>query len=381
MRQAGTFSLLGLSSATRWARFDWIHIQRDEVRLQYQAVLVSFSGTQYDTYHPSDRILSRISELRSMSLNLEGSDIRLLKVFDAVVRHGGLAAAQSELNISLSTISNHVTALEERLGLQLCHRGRGGFRLTEKGAMALSAIQRLLHGLDDFAADMGALRGALVGELKIGLLDSVVTDKNSKIHEAIRRFRQRPNAVTFCLFQEQPQILQEKILGGIFHLGIGSTPHKISGLEYEFLYHEHHSLYCGRGHPLYSLAGAEIDPGEVKLQPISSRGYWREGQLRQLGFERVEAVVYHIEPQLSLIMSGGYLGFLPDHYARFWEERGDIRRITTEIGKYVCDFDIITRRGDKSTDLTRTFITDLRACYRSPPNSGGPDNAKTGELV
>ena len=73
-------------------------------------------------------------------MNLEGSDLRLLKVFDAVVRHRGLAAAQSELNISLSTISNHVTALEERLGLQLCQRGRGGFRLTDKGELAVAAM-------------------------------------------------------------------------------------------------------------------------------------------------------------------------------------------------------------------------------------------------
>ena len=297
-------------------------------------------------------------------MNLEGSDLRLLKVFDAVVRHRGLAAAQSELNISLSTISNHVTALEERLGLQLCQRGRGGFRLTDKGELAVAAIQRLLHGLDDFSADMGALRGKLLGELKIGLLDSITTDSNSRLHEAIRRFRQRPNAVTFCLFQEQPQVLQEKILSGIFHLGVGSTPHKISGLEYEFLYNEHHSLYCGKGHPLFENAGRELPADEVRGFPISSRGYWREGQLRQLGFEHVEAVVYHIEPQLSLIMSGGYLGFLPDHYARAWEEQGHIRKVRTELGSYTCAFEIMTRRGDRTTELTRTFITDLRACYR-----------------
>src|SRR5580765_3722963 len=173
-------------------------------------------------------------------MNLEGSDLRLLRVFDAVARHGGLAAAQSELNISLSTISNHVAALEERLGVQLCQRGRSGFSLTDKGELAIAAIQRLLHVIDDFSADIGALRGKLVGELKIGLLDSVTTDRNSRLHDAIRRFRQRPNSLTFCLFQEQPQVLQEKILGGIFHLGIGSTPHRISGLDYEFLYEEHH---------------------------------------------------------------------------------------------------------------------------------------------
>jgi DNA-binding transcriptional LysR family regulator len=297
-------------------------------------------------------------------MNLSGSDLRLLRVFDAVVRHGGFAAAQSELNVSLSTISNHITALEQRLGVQLCHRGRGGFRLTEKGELAIAATQRLLHSMDDYASDMWALRGKLTGDLKIGLLDSVVTDGNSRLHEAIRRFRQRPNAVTFCLFQEQPQVLQEKILGSIFHLGIGSTPHRISGLDYEFLYEEHHSLYCGPGHALFDATGQVSSLDDVRRYPIASRGYWREGQLRDLGFERVEAIVYNIEPQLSLIRSGGYLGFLPDHYAEAWVASNQIRRFPAKVGSYTCSFEIITRRGGRQTELTKTFITDLRACYR-----------------
>lgn len=297
-------------------------------------------------------------------MNLSGSDIRLLRVFDAVVRHGGFAAAQSELNVSLSTISNHVTALEQRLGVQLCQRGRAGFSLTKKGELTVASIQRLLQGMDDFAADMGALRGKLVGELKVGLLDSVITDENSRLHEAIRRFRQRPNAVTFCLHQEQPQVLQEKILGGVLHLGIGSTPHKISGLDYEFLYEEHHSLCCGKGHELFAKANEMTSIDDVRRFPIASRGYWREGQLRQIGFEKIEAIVYQIEPQLSLIMSGGYLGFLPDHYARVWEEGGQIKRFPSSTASYTCAFEIMTRRGGRHTELVKTFITDLRACYR-----------------
>jgi DNA-binding transcriptional LysR family regulator len=71
-----------------------------------------------------------------------------------------------------------------------------------------------------------------------------------------------------------------------------------------------------------------------------------------------------IEPQLSLIVSGGYLGFLPDHYARIWEEGGRIRRFPSSIASYTCAFEIMTRRGGRHTDLVKTFITDLRACYR-----------------
>lgn len=33
-------------------------------------------------------------------MQLAGTDLRVLRVFDAVVRHGGFAAAQAELNVS-----------------------------------------------------------------------------------------------------------------------------------------------------------------------------------------------------------------------------------------------------------------------------------------
>ena len=60
-------------------------------------------------------------------------DLRLLRVFKAVADCGGMAAAELELNIAISTISKHVKDLEQRLGLVLCRRGRGGFALTPEG--------------------------------------------------------------------------------------------------------------------------------------------------------------------------------------------------------------------------------------------------------
>ena len=47
-------------------------------------------------------------------------DLRLLRVFRAVVDCGGMAAAELELNIGTSTVSRHIKDLETRLGLVLC---------------------------------------------------------------------------------------------------------------------------------------------------------------------------------------------------------------------------------------------------------------------
>ena len=46
-------------------------------------------------------------------------DLRLLRVFRAVVECGGFAAAELELGIGRSTISRHIKDLEARLGVSM----------------------------------------------------------------------------------------------------------------------------------------------------------------------------------------------------------------------------------------------------------------------
>lgn len=72
---------------------------------------------------------------RALLGQLSDMDLRLLRVFKAVVDCGGMSAAELELNISLSTISKHIKDLEQRLGLTLCQRGREGFAVTDEGLL------------------------------------------------------------------------------------------------------------------------------------------------------------------------------------------------------------------------------------------------------
>ena len=71
-------------------------------------------------------------------------DVRLLRVYRAVVEAGGISAAELELNIGRSTISRHLKDLEERLGVVLCRRGRSGFALTGEGEQIYQATLKVL---------------------------------------------------------------------------------------------------------------------------------------------------------------------------------------------------------------------------------------------
>lgn len=298
-------------------------------------------------------------------MKVSGTDLRLLRVFDTVARHGGFAAAQAELNVSQSTISNHITALEERLGVSLCQRGRSGFRLTEKGQIVFFATQRLLVSLDQFSSEVGAIKGQLVGELKIGLVDAIVSDPFCKIDTAIALFKSRPNDVTIHITQESPQNLQEKVLTGELQIGIGSFPHKIAGLSYEPLYTEAHGLYCGRHHHLFDVEDSDIDIRELQKEEIASRGYWREQFQKNLGFKNITASVYQIEPQLILIKSGKLLGFLPHHFAQSWVASGDLRQLAPAAVSYTCTFDLIVKKGYHSTQVIEAFLADIRKSQKN----------------
>jgi len=85
-------------------------------------------------------------------------DLHLLRLFVTVVEAGGFSAAQGVLGLSQPTISQRMAHLETRVGYRLCSRGKGGFHLTEKGALLLDAARGLLLS-SSFASRPPALPG------------------------------------------------------------------------------------------------------------------------------------------------------------------------------------------------------------------------------
>jgi len=86
------------------------------------------------------------------------TDLRLLRIFQAVVRHKGFAAAQDELGLNPGTISNHISHLETRFGVRLCERGRKGFSMTPDGVRILEAAENLLRSVENFTGIVGSVR-------------------------------------------------------------------------------------------------------------------------------------------------------------------------------------------------------------------------------
>src|SRR3972149_9695010 len=161
---------------------------------------------------------------------LDNIDTNLLRIFCTVVECGGFPPAQAELNISASALSTKMAALETRLGMRLCQRGRIGFRLTDKGKCVFAAVQQLFSAHDDFQAEIGTLRGKLLGKLHIGIMDNTITNPKARIHQTIARFMRRDHAVHITLDTSEPAMLERGLLDGKLHIGIAAYYHHVSGL-------------------------------------------------------------------------------------------------------------------------------------------------------
>src|SRR5580693_4918345 len=126
---------------------------------------------------------------RTFNGKISDGDIRLLRVFCAVVRCGGFAAAESELQLGLPSISRYIKSLETRLGVRLCRRGRAGFSLTEQGRIVYASGLKLIGDIERFEGDIRSMHSDLSGTLNIGIIDTLITSKDLRIPELLGSFK------------------------------------------------------------------------------------------------------------------------------------------------------------------------------------------------
>lgn len=90
-----------------------------------------------------------------------------LKVFLAVVRKNGFAAAADELGFSPAYVSKRMSILEATLGTRLLHRTTRRVALTDDGERVRVWASRLLGDIDDFLDELSEARQAPRGALHI----------------------------------------------------------------------------------------------------------------------------------------------------------------------------------------------------------------------
>ena len=296
---------------------------------------------------------------------LDTIDLRLIRVFATLVEAQGFADAQFALNLSASTLSTHLSALERKIGGRLCERGRGGFRLTPFGEATYTAAKQLFSDIEAFNQRVGGQRGQLVGRLRIGIVDGVVTCPELGLQTAIGRFMERAADVTIDLMLGTPHDLERAIADGQRDIVIGPFSRRAPSIAYVPLYRESNALYCGRNHPLFETPENEIVEQTIAQSAFSVRGYRHLDDLYRVNHPRASATVVHMEAQSMLILSGRYIGFLPCHIGRGYEDRGEMRALRPERYSFDSQHFAAMRKSEAGSALLGAFLPELKRQART----------------
>lgn len=291
---------------------------------------------------------------------LARTDLHLLAVFMTVVECGGFAAAQVALNLGQSTVSRHIGDLEKRLGMRLCQRGRVGFRLTDKGRVVYEASQTLFKSLEAFRTEVGGLRGELVGELSIAVIDNWITESGDPLAGALSAFKARADRVTVTIHTLAPDEIERAVLDGRVGLGIGVFHQHRPGMRYEVLYQDPLELYCGRAHPLFSAAD-KLSSRDLASADYVRRGYLSEEQVAPLAAKLPSSATAHqMEGVAFMILTGRYIGYLPVSYAERWVAAERMRSLLPETYRLRTNIETVTRKGAAPTLVDRAFVEAMK---------------------
>ncbi|MCC9625919.1 LysR family transcriptional regulator [Thalassospira sp. MA62] len=310
---------------------------------------------------------------------LSDVDFRQLRIFRTIVERNGFTAAQDDLGISRSTISTQMSALETRLGVKLCRRGRSGFSLTEHGQKIYSEVIKLFAAADSFRAEVGAIRGNMVGELRIGVVDAMVENPNCRLDRAIALFNDRVPGVHPTFVVVSPNQIENALLSRQMEIAVMPNQPMNAAIQMQQLFYEEQAMYCGWEHPLF-----HTDASNMPIELLAEQKYARRGYSATVAFQSLfkhppSATAYDMEGLAYLILSGRFVSFLPTHFANQWVERGIMRPLRSDLLAFKLSMCVANFPQSVMSRMARVFrecLVEVHPTVSAAKNTAAADGVK-----
>lgn len=290
-------------------------------------------------------------------------DLRLLRVFRTVATLGGFATAKLALGKSKSSISIDISSLEQRLRMRLCRRGRGGFSLTPEGREVLRATDDLLRDIDRFRDRINIASGVLSGRFALYVIDNILIYGETGIIHALEMFGRQHPEVFISMTSASAADIEHALLDGRATAALTLLPDAQPGLSASILISETLHLYCGRRHALFDHDSPLTLPmlAEERLIDVSDAATASDWPAirRRLTFS---ASAETIDSRTMLILTGVYLGFLPEAFAAPLVRDGQLRRLSCpDLPPLTTPLHFVVKKDAENSLMADAFRAALHA--------------------
>src|SRR5262245_54431384 len=113
-------------------------------------------------------------------------DLRKLRLFLAIVDHGGFTRAAEATYVSQPSVSQAMHELERELGTPLFHRVGRGVVLASAGEALVGPARQVLRDVEVGEAAVAAVTGLVTGRLDLCALPTLAVDPLARLVGAFR---------------------------------------------------------------------------------------------------------------------------------------------------------------------------------------------------
>jgi len=176
------------------------------------------------------------------------------------------------------------------------------------------------------------------------------------VAEAVALFRRRAPQVRLNLHVGTIAMIERGVMDNQFHLGVIPEHRRSDSLTYHELFDETMYLYAGAGHPWFEQADHAWGWDDLRQQDLAALGYHSPNmELSHQARLSRRATGFDQEAIATLILSGRFLGFLPDHYAEPFERQGLMQAVQPDALHYECQFVSLLRRSPQPGRAAQLF--------------------------
>ena len=166
-------------------------------------------------------------------------ELRQLRYFSAIAKHGSFSKAAEQVFVAQSALSHQLAQLESELGARLFHRSRRGVELTEAGRVFLAHATAILRQVEDARASVMNVAGEPSGKVVFGVPHSA---SNALALPLLQAVREQLPKVELELTEELTGNLVPQLRSGQINLAVLFDDGTLDEFECTVLLDEHLSL-------------------------------------------------------------------------------------------------------------------------------------------
>jgi LysR family transcriptional regulator, transcription activator of glutamate synthase operon len=288
-------------------------------------------------------------------------ELRQLRYLDAVARRRSFTLAALDLHIAQSALSQQVAQLERELGVELLRRTTRRVEVTEAGELVLARARRALAEADGVRADLDALKGLVLGTVRLGGVPQV-----GPVHPValIADFTRAHPGVAITVRDDVAGTLLGQLRDGDLDLVLALVdPDQLEGLDGVRLLDEELVVIAPLDHPIARAKRVRVERLATEaLVAYGAGSALSDTLLALVPGGRVVAEANDLETVRELTARGIGVTLMPRSVAASHGDRLTIRPLSP---RHTLPAALVWRAGERPTPAAHGFREHLLSAMRA----------------